>query len=330
MSHSGYDRVIDNDIDTVPATAGSKAAAAADSTDDGALRFQSYHAAPDFSTSSTPQPRPNRPTSSGGGFGLKNPFGFLGSLDVVASRRFDITTDQVVARIAAAVNPAKADSFAELIRQGTLTGAPSAGADLYGPIWLSTTLVATLYMATTIAGYVAAISKDAKYTYAFDSLNTAAALVFGYTFGTAIALYLVIKLWVFQHQRNAFPSSTAGAEADEEPVGLFDAIAIYGYANSIYIPLTTIAATPVEVFPFGSAASLNTTANALRWACIIAAGGISAYFLYANIAKETLLGNARGEGIEKQRGQIVAGFAAVLHLGYMLAIKLLFFSHAHT
>jgi hypothetical protein len=99
--------------------------------------------------------------------------------------------------------------------------------DLYGPFWIATTVIVILFLTGTISQYLAQSGKG-HFVYDFTLLSGAAGLVYGYTFFIPVGLWAVLK-W--------FGSESAN---------LLECVALYGYANLIWIPVALISWSPVS------------------------------------------------------------------------------------
>ena len=98
----------------------------------------------------------------------------------------------------------------------------SAGSDLYGPFWVSTTLILALFLSSSLA---ASISKylsapGSAFDYDFGLLGLAATIVYSYTFGVPVGLWLALRyLGVGEW-------------------GIVDALGVWGYAQFVWIPVS--------------------------------------------------------------------------------------------
>lgn len=102
-----------------------------------------------------------------------------------------------------------------------------------GPFWITTTVVLILFLSSTIAQYFARM-KDVPYIYDFGLLSGAAGLMYGYTAVVPVALWGVLKWY------------------GSESANLLECLALYGYANLIWVPVAIASASPL-------------TSNCLSW-----------------------------------------------------------------
>ncbi|KAL7267635.1 hypothetical protein RUND412_009769 [Rhizina undulata] len=162
---------------------------------------------------------------------------FLWSIDFYA-QFFDVDTNEVLKRCWAALFP-KANFL------DVLEGNP----DLYGPFWITTTVVLILFLSSTIAQYFARM-KDVPYVYDFGLLSGAAGLMYGYTGITPIALWGILKWY------------------GSESANLLECISLYGYSNLIWVPVAIASASPITI---------------LNYVFVGTGFGVSAVFLFRNL-----------------------------------------------
>ena len=117
--------------------------------------------------------------------------------------------------------------------------------DLYGPIWITTSVVLILFLSSTIQGYLAS-SNDIPYRYNFGLLTgmfhkillylqnfshcppiAAAGLMYVYTVFIPLALWGALKWY--------------GSDA----ASLLECICLYGYANLIWVLIAIASASPL-------------------------------------------------------------------------------------
>jgi hypothetical protein len=99
--------------------------------------------------------------------------------------------------------------------------------DLYGPVWIATTVVVILFLTGTISQYLAHQGKD-HFAYDFKLLSGGAGMVYGYTGLVPTALWAVLKWY------------------GSESANLLECICLYGYANLIWIPVALISCSPIN------------------------------------------------------------------------------------
>ncbi|PBP25981.1 Yip1-domain-containing protein [Diplocarpon rosae] len=172
-------------------------------------------------------------TASGSGSSKR----FLWTLSFYA-QFFDVDTSSVLARCWAALYPRA--NFLDV-----LEGNP----DLYGPIWIATTVVFILFLGGTISKYLAETGSD-HFVYDFRLLSGAAGLVYGYTLFIPIVLFLALKYF------------------GSESANLLECWALYGYSNLIWIPVALISWSPITI---------------LNWVFVGIGFGLSVAFLLRNL-----------------------------------------------
>ncbi|KAF2747808.1 Yip1-domain-containing protein [Sporormia fimetaria CBS 119925] len=136
------------------------------------------------------------------------------------AQAFDVDTAEVARRCVATLYPRQ--NFLDV-----LEGNP----DLYGPVWIATTVVVILFLTGTISQYLAHNGKE-HFAYDFKLLSGGAGLVYGYTAIVPVGLWATLK-W--------FGSESAN---------LLECACLYGYANLIWIPVAMVSWSPVAVLNF--------------------------------------------------------------------------------
>lgn len=121
---------------------------------------------------------------------------------------FDVDTKDVFARVFKTVVPI-GDNFFEFVN-------PTP--DLYGPFWITTTVVFLLAAASSIS------QSDMSVT----NVSFAAAAIYGYTIIVPILLWALCKWWL------------------DVPLKFTDHVCIYGYSFVVYIPATFILLIPAN------------------------------------------------------------------------------------
>ncbi|KAL0264743.1 hypothetical protein SLS55_000694 [Diplodia seriata] len=181
------------------------------------------------------------PSSSGagaGGGGSSSSKRYLWSIGYY-QQFFDVDTAEVLKRCWAAIMPLRSNFL------DVLEGNP----DLYGPVWIATTVVMILFLTGTMSQYLARSGED-HFPYDFRLLSGGAGLVYGYTIVVPVALWGVLK-W--------FGSESAN---------VMECWALYGYANIIWIPVALISWSPITI--------LNYVFVGIGFA-------VSAFFLFRNL-----------------------------------------------
>jgi len=158
------------------------------------------------------------------------------------SRYFDVNTQQVTDRMLKAIYPLGAgqESFLE-----TIAGNP----DMYGPFWLSTTVIFLLFVTSSLAGSISAYLSDDVYGYDFTVLSFAVFVVYFYVFACPVFVWAALKYFGCQ------PS-------------LLELWAVYGYGLTVWLPVSLLCVIPN---------------NVARWVFVGVGFGISGYHLFKNL-----------------------------------------------
>eukprot|EP01062_Namystynia_karyoxenos_P007000 TRINITY_DN12456_c0_g1_i1.p1 TRINITY_DN12456_c0_g1~~TRINITY_DN12456_c0_g1_i1.p1 ORF type:complete len:458 (+),score=135.99 TRINITY_DN12456_c0_g1_i1:81-1376(+) len=233
---------------------------------------------------------------------------------------FDIDTADVVHRVRCVFTPwippaylcRHGISYSSLGEQGQ-GGAGVAGyeglnggPDIYGPLWVTT----TLWVALAVFGHIASkfawqasvvytpqesdtpealpahVSKEGQWDYSFAWALVGAAVIYSYSVGVPLLLYFAMRCW-------------------NCPVGFFDTLCLYGYSMSSFVAAAVLCVIPV---------------GALQWLFVAAAGLISGASIVLNLYgawRRNLAGNTF---------LFVLGGVCVVHLGLTLFMKLFCFN----
>ncbi|GAA5872768.1 hypothetical protein JCM8547_006337 [Rhodosporidiobolus lusitaniae] len=134
---------------------------------------------------------------------------------------FDVDTLTVLTRCYKTLLP-REDYVTEV-----LAGVP----DLYGPFWVPTALIFSLFLTSSFSSSISAYLADLEYTYDFTRLGAATSVVYTYCLGLPILIWAAIKYW-------------AGA-SERSPVEI---ISLYGYSATIWIIVAWLNLIPSTLF----------------------------------------------------------------------------------
>ncbi|KAF9693385.1 hypothetical protein EKO04_008869 [Ascochyta lentis] len=136
------------------------------------------------------------------------------------AQAFDVDTAEVLRRCTATIYPRA--NFLDV-----LEGNP----DLYGPVWIATTVVVILFLTGTINQYLAHQGKE-HFAYDFKLLSGAAGLVYGYTGLVPVGLWGVLKWY------------------GSESANLLECACLYGYANLVWIVVALVSWSPISILNY--------------------------------------------------------------------------------
>ncbi|KAK3231385.1 hypothetical protein Dsin_003336 [Dipteronia sinensis] len=161
---------------------------------------------------------------------------------------FNVDTDVVVTRLLSSLYPGAGDFFNKI----------EANPDLYGLIWISTTLVFVLASLGNCATYLIQRRADSTTSWTFDVsyVNVAAIAIYGYAIVVPLAYY-----FLFQYM-----GTTAS---------LVRFWCMWGYSLSVFVLSSFLLLIPVEF---------------LRWVIILLAGAVSSSFVGLNL-RTCVVGN---------------------------------------
>ncbi|KAL9271263.1 YIPF1-like protein [Drosera capensis] len=178
-------------------------------------------------------------TSAGGGQPSTN---WQGVFSISSyTQYFNVDTDIVLNRLLSSLNPVKGDFFSKI----------DANPDLYGLIWISTTLVFVIAALGNCATYFMDKISDSSTSWSFNVnyLSEAACLVYGYALAVPLGFYFLVQY--------------LGSNAS-----VIRFWCLWGYSLFILVLTSVLLLIPVEI---------------LRWLIILIAGGASACFVSLNL-----------------------------------------------
>ncbi|ORX89964.1 Yip1-domain-containing protein [Basidiobolus meristosporus CBS 931.73] len=121
--------------------------------------------------------------------------------------------------------------------------------DLYGPFWVATTVIFTMFITSSLAESIAAYINDKPHAYDFISLWFATVTIYLYVLFGSLLVWGATKYFGCQP-------------------ALLEVANIYGYGMTVWIPVSILSVIP---------------SNILRWICTIVGFLISGYFLTKNL-----------------------------------------------
>ncbi|XP_057749134.1 uncharacterized protein LOC130968065 [Arachis stenosperma] len=154
------------------------------------------------------------------------------------SQYFNVDTDVVVDRMICSLNPVRDDFFSKI----------DANPDLYGMVWISTTLVFILSSVGNLATYFS-VKKANDWNFDVSYVHSAAWSIYGYVLVVPMAYHFYL-----QYMRSNS--------------NLVRFWCLWGYSLTIFVLSSFLLLIPVGV---------------LRWMIIIASGGASATFVALNL-----------------------------------------------
>ena len=200
---------------------------------------------------------------------------------------FDVDTLQVLNRIKGSLLPRPKGAFFELV---------AANPDLYGPLWISTTLIFAMAMTGNLASYISfkATAAHPRWTYNFNQLTLAGSVVYSYVTILPLLFWMLLRYY----------------EASKR---LVDVLCIYGYTLSVFIPISILCVIPN---------------NPLRWLLVLVGGGVSAIFLLSNFHAHLADCFPYGEGDAKRKMYLLLGAMGAFHVVLLVLFKTYFFHYA--
>lgn len=130
-------------------------------------------------------------------------------------RFFDVDTDQVLKRMMYSVYPHPGHNM--------LTDCVRPNADLYGPFWISTTLVFSTAVAANIVDYFNDTSSTYEWSYDFGKVSLSAVVIYLYWWLIPTLLFAVLWWRKISHD-----------------VSYVELLCLYGYSLTVYIPVSLL------------------------------------------------------------------------------------------
>jgi hypothetical protein len=123
------------------------------------------------------------------------------------------------------------------------TAAFQARPDLYGPFWITTTLIFLIGMSSNLASWLAFVKTTEKpvWQYDFTLVTLSTTLIYGYALVLPVAVWFLFKYW-------------------QIPIALLSLLCLYGYSMTVLVPTALLCIIPV---------------SALAWIFIILAWAVS-------------------------------------------------------
>ncbi|KAG8493211.1 hypothetical protein CXB51_010579 [Gossypium anomalum] len=182
---------------------------------------------------------------------------------------FNVDTDVVIYRLISSFYPVTGDFFSKI----------DANPDLYGLIWITTTLVFMLASFGNWATYLMQKHSDGTTSWSFDVgyINAAAVGIYGYAVVVPMAFNFLLQY--------------LGSNAS-----LVRFWCMWGYSFSIFIPTALLLLIPVEI---------------LRWIIILIAGSASSCFVALNLKSYI-------EGANDLKMMVVAAFLLQMALAIFI------------
>lgn len=192
------------------------------------------------------------------------------------SKLFNVDTVDVVLRLRRAAWPFFSQSFFETIGDNP---------DLYGPVWICTTLVFVIGVASNLSSWVALpTGKEGTWTYDFSLVTQAASVVLGF------AVVVPILIWGVLLHFNV-------------PMKFVKLACLYGYSVVTFLPAAVLCTTP---------------SAALDWLVVAIAMGLSSALLVANVYPAL---NEHAAASSK----LLAAFLAGTQVAFGFTLKVFFF-----
>ncbi|PVU94821.1 hypothetical protein BB561_002244 [Smittium simulii] len=224
----------------------------------------------DYPAPQTHQPNPvanNEPTSS------------IWSI-MFWSKYFNVDTSQMVKRCTMSLQLDK-----EFIQD---ISAENFGPDLWGPFWISTTAIYSIFVSMIISSFISdRLEKPKGSKFSLLALSSAFLLIYSYSFLVPVALSFIIKYF--------------GVSCS-----IIDVLAIYGYSNTIWVIVPILCIAPYSM---------------IRWVAVAIGFTVSSIFIFRNIKMISERSNSK-------LNPVIIITIFLLSMALAVSMKFMFFSYA--
>lgn len=197
---------------------------------------------------------------------------------------FDVDSHHILTRAIHALLPRPRAQFFEVI---------ASNPDLYGPFWISTTLIFVIGVSGNLAQWLSFRPTEAvpHWTYDFTKLSGASTAVYLYASAAPVSAWAALR-YIQANKR------------------LVDVICMYGYSLATFVPISLLCVLPSPL---------------LRWIMISLGCAASAAFLLSNVHTHLQDCFPYADSDSMRRGYLLLGAMGAMHAIFALVLKLCFF-----
>ncbi|KAI8816011.1 uncharacterized protein EV422DRAFT_501810, partial [Fimicolochytrium jonesii] len=189
---------------------------------------------------------------------------------------FNVDTNDVLQRMLGTLLPNI--SFTDLI--GT-------NPDLYGPFWIATTVIFSIFIASSVAGSLNALLRNGTYTPDMTILSVAVTTVYVFVTALPLAVWGVLRYY-------------------KGPASLLQMIDAWGYALTVWIPVSLLCIIPFDI---------------VRWVLVVLAFASSFFFKIRTL--RPLVSQTSNASVAQTT---ILGILLVTDLGLALLFKFYFYT----
>lgn len=217
---------------------------------------------------------------------------------------FDVDTSDVLRHSLLALNPF---TPRQVFLFHTDDNPDPSPPDLYGPFWITSTVIFALFFASSVTGVI--ISKfvhHSTYEYRFDLLTGAATMLYSYTFIWPPILWLV--------------SRYQGLLTQQPNASLVSFVSLYGYSNVIWIFVAILAVMPLDGL-------LPKFTDLFRWFVVGLGYVFSSIFIARNLRALFLPNDTANVVVDRKPGMVLLAAALLIQVAVSISVKYLFFAN---
>jgi hypothetical protein len=197
---------------------------------------------------------------------------------------FDVDSHHILTRTIHALLPRPRAQFFEVV---------ASNPDLYGPFWVSTTLIFLIGVSGNLAKWLSfrASAEHPTWTYDFTKLSGASTVVYFYAAAAPVGVWAALRY----------------IEANKR---LVDVVCLYGYSLATFVPVSLLCTLPSTL---------------LRWLLLSLGCAASAAFLLSNVYTHLQDCFPYSDSDSMRRGYMLLAAMGGAHVAFALALKICFF-----
>lgn len=195
---------------------------------------------------------------------------------------FNVNTTEVIAKLTGSMTPT--------FNQNYFNNQIRPNPDLYGPFWVTMTLIFTIAITGNFVSFIENFGSDFTWHTDFHKVSTSAAAIIIYWWLAPTLVYFLMR-WRFQ-------------TAEAIDFSFLELLSVYGYSLTVFIPTSFLWMIDISI---------------VQWALVLVAVALSGSVLFST------LWPSLSKDSSKQAALGIAGLVLLLHLSLGLGFMLYFF-----